>query len=70
MVDALAASFLSAETDKSPKCPKLAKFLLQVLGKISKINKKAIEGFKQVASINKTFLKKRLEVEIAKLELL
>ena len=68
VVGALATSFvgLGGPADGSDKCVKFAKFLLQVLSKVVSLEETVARKFKLVAERNRTFLKKRLEMEVEK----
>ena len=54
---------LSQERDK---CPKFSKFLLQIVTKISCVEEAVFNNLKKVIESNKTFLRKRMEVELSK----
>jgi len=68
VVVALANSFSAGGEENSDKCSKFSKFLLQVLSMIdpSVIDEKSIRNLRSVIERNKTFLKKRLELELNK----
>ena len=69
VVASLSSSFAgkaAGVVEESDKCTKYAKFLLQVLSKVSSLEEKVSKNFQLVTERNKTFLKKRIEMELNK----
>ena len=67
VVAALATSFSAVGDESSDKCSKFSKFLLQVLSMLESVtDEKTIRNLRIVVERNKTFLRKRLELELNK----